>query len=245
MSEKPIALDAYEQLAEAYAAKIETKPHNAYYERPATLSLLPDVSGMRVLDAGCGPGLYAQLLKERRADVVSLDASPKMFELARKRLGEDADLRLADLSKPLELDDASFDLVLSPLVMDYIEDWHATFAEYYRVLKPGGYFIFSVGHPFSDYLYFKSENYFETEFVGSEWSGFKPVKVYVPTFRRSLSSIFAPLTAAGFVVEKVIEPLPTEDFKKADPRHFEELSKMPAFVCIRARVQYKNDAPEK
>lgn len=233
MSEKPIALEAYEQLAEAYAAKIETKPHNAYYERPATLSLLPDVSGKRVLDAGCGPGLYAQILKERGAAVVSLDASPKMIELARTRLGEDADLRLADLSKPLGLESSSFDLVLSPLVMDYIENWHATFAEYHRVLKPGGQFIFSVGHPFADYLYFRSEKYFETEFVGSEWSGFGP-KVYVPTFRRSLSSIFAPLADAGFVVEKVIEPLPTEEFKQADPRHFEELSRMPAFICIRA-----------
>lgn len=242
MSDTPIALDAYQELAEAYAAKIETKPHNAYYERPATLSLLPDVRGKRVLDAGCGPGLYAQLLKDRGANVVSLDASPKMIELARKRLGDDADLRIADLGKPLELDPVSFDLVLSPLVMDYIEDWHATFAEFHRVLKPGGQFIFSVGHPFSDYLYFKSEKYFETEFVGSEWLGFAPVKVYVPTFRRSLGSIFAPLTDAGFTIEKVIEPMPTEEFKKADPRHYAELSSMPAFICLRAIASVGIDA---
>jgi hypothetical protein len=50
--------DIYDELAEAYAARVETKPHNAYYERPATLSLLPDVKGKRVLDAGCGPGVY-------------------------------------------------------------------------------------------------------------------------------------------------------------------------------------------
>jgi hypothetical protein len=55
---KPIAQEAYDQLAEAYAALVDTKPHNAYYERPATLSLLPDVQAcgcwMR-----CGPGAYA------------------------------------------------------------------------------------------------------------------------------------------------------------------------------------------
>jgi len=55
MRDKPIALDAYESLAEAYAAVVKTKAHNAYYERPATLSLLPDVKNKRVLDAGCGP----------------------------------------------------------------------------------------------------------------------------------------------------------------------------------------------
>lgn len=59
--ELPVA-DMYDALAEAYAARADTKPHNAYYERPATLSLLPDVVGKRVLDAGCGPGIYTEWL---------------------------------------------------------------------------------------------------------------------------------------------------------------------------------------
>ena len=54
VNDKPIALDPYETLAEAYASVADTKPHNAYYERPATLSLLPDVNGKRVLDAAWG-----------------------------------------------------------------------------------------------------------------------------------------------------------------------------------------------
>lgn len=57
--EKPIALDAYEALAERYAALVDSKAENAYCERPATLSLLPDIEGKRVLDAGCGPGSYS------------------------------------------------------------------------------------------------------------------------------------------------------------------------------------------
>lgn len=60
--EKPIALDAYEALAERYAALVDSKAENAYCERPATLSLLPDVKGKRVLDAGCGPGSYSEWL---------------------------------------------------------------------------------------------------------------------------------------------------------------------------------------
>ncbi|RMD75113.1 MAG: hypothetical protein D6823_10585 [Chloroflexi bacterium] len=52
----PIAQQAYDLLAERYAEQVLTKPHNAYYERPAMLSLLPDVRGKRVLDTGCGPG---------------------------------------------------------------------------------------------------------------------------------------------------------------------------------------------
>lgn len=60
MEEKPIAYDAWEELAEAYSAKFEKKAHNAFYERPATLSILPPVKGKIVLDAGCGPGVYSQ-----------------------------------------------------------------------------------------------------------------------------------------------------------------------------------------
>ena len=40
MNEKPLALEAYEQIAEAYAERVDTKAHNAYYARPAILSLL-------------------------------------------------------------------------------------------------------------------------------------------------------------------------------------------------------------
>jgi SAM-dependent methyltransferase len=236
MDDKPIALEAYEILAEAYAAVIDTKPHNAYYERPATLSLLPEVSGKRVLDAACGPGVYTEWLLARGAKVVSVDASPKMVELARQRLGEGADVRQADLSKPLTfLNDESFDIVLSPLTMEYIEDWHSTFGEFYRVLRPTGYFVLSVTHPFSDYTYFKSNNYFETELVGSVWKGFNPVRVRMPSYRRSLEATINPLLETGFRLERILEPRPTREFKEADPKHYKELSEQPGFLCLRAR----------
>jgi SAM-dependent methyltransferase len=234
--DKPVALDAYNALAEAYAARIDTKPHNAYYERPATLSLLPGVEGKAVLDAGCGPGVYSAWLVERGARVAAVDASPKMIEMARRRLGGSVDLREADLSKPLDfLSGSSFDIVISPLVLDYIKDWGPTLAEFHRVLRPGGHFIFSVGHPLFDYLYFGTDNYFDTELVGCEWRGFEPVRVFVPGFRRPLGELLNPLMAAGFTLERVIEPRPTDEFKLADPKHYEDLSRRPGFICIRAR----------
>ena len=236
-SDKPIALDAYEILAEAYASVVDTKPHNAYYERPATLSLLPEVRGKRVLDAACGPGVYAEWLVTRGAEVVAIDVSPKMVELARRRLGETADVRHADVSKPLTfLDSGSFDIVLSPLTMNYIEDWNAVFREFHRVLRPGGYFVFSVTHPSFDYTYFKSNNYFETELVSCEWKGFEPVKVQMPGFRRSLEATLNPIIEAGFRLEKILEPRPTQEFKEADPTEYEKLLfEQPIFLCIRAR----------
>ena len=236
MNDEPIAFEAYEILAEAYASVVDTKPHNAYYERPATLSLLPEVRGKRVLDAACGPGVYSEWLLSRGAEVTGIDASPKMVELARRRLGEKADVRQADLSKPLTfLENESFDIVLSPLTMNYVKDWNAVFREFHRLLRTPGHFILSVTHPFFDYTYFKSNNYFETELVGTEWRGFETVKVHMPSFRRSLEATLNPIIEAGFRLEKILEPRPTQEFKEADPEEYAKLLEYPSFLCIRAR----------
>ena len=98
----PVALDAWESLANEYAERIEAAPYNAYIERPAMLSLLPDVKGKHVLDAGCGSGFYSEILLNRGAIVTAIDVSPKMIQHAQQRLGKRARIRLADLENPLD-----------------------------------------------------------------------------------------------------------------------------------------------
>ncbi|MBN1285713.1 MAG: methyltransferase domain-containing protein [Anaerolineae bacterium] len=237
MSEdKPLALDAYEALAESYAARVDTKPHNAYYERPATLALLPDVSGRRVLDAGCGPGVYTEWLLDHGAQVVAIDASPKMVELARQRVGSRAELRVADLGKPLGfLADESFDAAVSPLTLDYLEDWGGVMREFSRVLRGGGVLVFSCEHPFERFKRTQTGNYFEIELQHYLWRGFGSVRVNMPSYRRPLGAMIAPLADAGFVVEQIVEPLPTEDFHRSDPNDYAKLMRDPGFICIRAR----------
>jgi ubiquinone/menaquinone biosynthesis C-methylase UbiE len=233
--DEPLALQAYEALAEAYAALVETKPHNAYYERPATLSILPDVKGKRVLDAGCGPGIYAELLVERGAEVIAIDASPKMIRFAGQRLGDRAEVRLADLGKPLDfLPDKSIDLVLSALTLDYVKDWEEVFNEFSRILRSSGWLIFSIQHPFAEYMTHPDGNYFEIEQVDYVWSGFG-IKQRMPYYRRSISDIFQPLLAAGFFLDHLLEPRPTEQFRQVDPDDYATLIKRPGFMCIRAR----------
>jgi ubiquinone/menaquinone biosynthesis C-methylase UbiE len=233
--DRPIALDCYEDLADAYAVLVDTKPHNAYYERPATLSLLPDVNDKRVLDVGCGPGAYAEWLVERGAWVVAMDVSPKMVAHARRRLGGRAEVRLADLNQPLDfLADGAVEVVVAPLVLDYIRDWDTVFGEFYRVLSPRGALVFSTTHPVGDYVYHQPEDYFATELVEETWTGFgRPVVMRL--YRRPLAAMLNPLIGAGFVLDRIVEPLPTEAFKAAEPEDYEKLSKRPGFLCLRAR----------
>jgi SAM-dependent methyltransferase len=234
MKQKPIALEAYEALADAYAGRIDTKPHNAYYERPATLSLLPEVRGKRVLDAGCGPGVYAEWLADHGAQVTAVDVSPRMAAHARQRLGSKAEVRVADLNRPLTfLSDGSFDLIISALALDYLEDWRRVFAEFNRILVKNGHLVFSAGHPFGELIRNQSMNYFETQRTVMEWTGFG-TKISMPYFYRPLQAMLNPLLESGFVLEKVLEPQPIEQFKAADAEDFEKLNRQPGFLCLRA-----------
>ena len=242
--EKSIALEAYEAMAEEFDARIETKSYNAYLERPATLSLLPDVKGKHVLDAGCGPGLYAEILLDRGAMVIAIDISPKMIHFAKRRLGDRAIIRRANLEEPLDfMADKSVDIVLSSLVMDYIRDWNFVFSEFSRILRDDGYFIFSTEHPTAKWSHYlidhprvkkRPENYFNLEIIDFLWTGFgKPV--LVSSYRRPLGTFFECLHAAGFQLDKLIESQPTEDFKRANPEDWDKVLRRPSFMCIRAR----------
>lgn len=239
MAEKPRAYRAYQELADAYAAKIDTKPHNAFYDRPAMLSMLPDVRGIKVLDAGCGPGAYTQALVERGATVVACDVSERMLELGRKRFGRLPTLpfpefRLLDLTQPLDMfSDEEFSVVNAPLCLDYISDWTPLFLEFFRILKPGGAFLFSCGHPAFDAEYYDTHAYFSVEAVECLWRGFGK-EVLMPSYRRPLEEVLMPAIDAGFRLEKIHEPQPTDEFKLADPIRYANLMHRPGFLCVRA-----------
>lgn len=225
---------AYNDLAESYNRLIDHKPHNAYYDRPNTLSLLDDIKEKSILDAACGPGKYAEILLSKKAHVTGFDLSSEMIKYARERNKDQGTFFVHDLSKPLTMiEDASFDYVLCALALHYIEDWNSTIKEFNRVLKSNGQLIISIEHPFFEYTYYKATTYFKTEPVKCTWSGFgKPIEIN--SYRRSLNDCISPLTDNGFYITKLLEPKPTKEFKKLDPEHYKELNEFPAFMCIRA-----------
>ena len=109
---------------------------NSYYERPATMALLGDVSGKRVLEVGCGTGPLTEWLVDRGAAVVACDVSAAMLEIARSRVGDRVELHHHDLAEPLTfLEDASVDLVVASLVFHYLRDWVPPLRELHRVLR--------------------------------------------------------------------------------------------------------------
>jgi SAM-dependent methyltransferase len=231
--ESPTVENAYDRLSGSYETH-EDDPYCADFEFPATTDLVPEVEGNRVLDAGCGRGRYTEWLIERGASVVAVDKSSEMVERARQRVDDRAEIRRADIGQPLEFaDDSEFDGVVSGLSLHYLENWRRTFAEFARLLRPGGFLVFSTHHPIDDYVAFEAENYFETERERMTWSA-SGDEIDVPFYRRPFSEVVNPLVETGFRLEELVEPKPTEAFEERKPESYEKRLTYPTFLCIRA-----------
>jgi SAM-dependent methyltransferase len=207
-------INDYDSFAEAYAASNENNLITAYYERPAMLALAGDLAGRRILDAGCGSGPLFAALRHRGAIVTGFDKSAGMLALARRRLGDDADLQEAELARPLPFPDDTFDNVTASLVLHYLEDWGPALAELRRVLKPAGRLIVSVDHPFVTSLmhreaghepdYFATYNYIDEWTVGGQTALFS-------FWARPLYAMTDAFTAAGFRIAVISEPASAPD----------------------------------
>jgi ubiquinone/menaquinone biosynthesis C-methylase UbiE len=238
-SRVPIGRRSYAQFAAQYAAAAPTKPHNALYERPATLTLVGDVRGLTVLDAGCGPGINSALLAQQGAVVHAFDVTPAMVDLALERCrGLPVEVRAGDLARPLDwLRDNTFDLVLCALALDYVAELGPVFGEFRRVTRPGGALVFSMAHPMRDWMDPRTHGtgtYFETRLFGMYWSGFAEARPYVESYRRPLSAILNPLAQEGWALDRLIEPDPLPQMEQVAPTLYAELAKEPAFLCARA-----------
>ena len=208
--EATVPAGSYDGFADAYSAQNETSLFNAYYNKPEILRLAGEVSGLRILDAGCGSGPLAAALRDKGAVVSGFDASGAMVELARKRLGDDADVRVEDLGEPLPFVDDEFDVVVASLVLHYLEDWSGPLAELRRVLKPGGRLIVSVIHPSVYAIVYPEADYFELTQYSEDYT-FDGQVTWLTFWHRPLHAMTDAFAAAGFRIATVSEPPPAPD----------------------------------
>ncbi|MCY9873738.1 class I SAM-dependent DNA methyltransferase [Vibrio barjaei] len=228
--------EMYTKHAEKYADAIENNAYNGLYERPSTLALVGEVNNKAVLDLGCGPGVYAQHFVNQGATVTAVDLSEQMVQITKQKLGDAVTCYAQDLSDglPKEADD-SYDFVVCPLMVHYLEDLVPLFKEVNRVLKQGGWFIFSTHHPLVDFEDDAFSNYFAVERITEDWNTVgEPVEVSF--FRRSFTNLFDSLAESGFTLDKFSEGQPDPAMKEVSPETFDKLSRRPNFIFIRAKA---------
>jgi ubiquinone/menaquinone biosynthesis C-methylase UbiE len=224
----------YDSFAEVYSAENEVNLHNAYYERPATLALAGEVAGRRILDAGCGSGPLSAALRDRGAIVTGFDKSAGMLKLARKRLGPDADLQVADLGQPLPYPDGAFDDVIASLVLHYLEDWTAPLAELRRVLRSGGRLIASVNHPIQGHPIVRpGADYWATYEWSDEITTASGRSYTLANWHRPLPAMIDAFTAARFRIAAISEPPPAPDTpRELLPDFLQDKPPGAAFLCF-------------
>lgn len=95
--------------------------------------------GLRYLDVGCGTGALLEAVRAQTnpSGLVGIDPSPEFVALATTRLGSGVDVRVA-VADHLPFEDATFDVVLSGLVLNFLPDPAAALVEWQRVTRPGG-----------------------------------------------------------------------------------------------------------
>ena len=183
-------------------------------------SNLPELSGKKVLDLGCGYGWHCQYAVGQGAEaVVGIDLSEKMLEKARE-LTDKGNVTFERCAiEDFDAEDGSFDVIFSSLALHYVEDLRSVFQKSFKLLKSKGVICYSVEHPIftsnssQDWYYEKSkiqhwplDNYFhegerKTEFLGSE----------VIKYHRTIETHISTLLSEGFEIRSVLEPKPSEE----------------------------------
>lgn len=202
---------------------------------PSLERIFADVTGMRVLDVGCGEGRYCRKLRALGASPVGIDPVETLISRA-LQLDPDGHYHLGSAER-LPFDDASFDIVLSYLTLVDVEDDLAAISEMCRVLKPGGeVVVVTVSNMAStsatwvkdeagNRLYRTVDRYMESFAMELSWGGLSIVN-----FHRPLSRTLTGFFDQGLVLTRFLEPLPP-----ADSEHYEAEFRVPTFQLYTLR----------
>jgi SAM-dependent methyltransferase len=181
--------------------------------------------------AGCGPGLYAEALTSRGAQVSGFDQSHDMITLAQRRVPTGA-FRVHDLADPLTwIVDGAFDRALLALTLHYLDDRVAALRELHRVLAPGGLLAVSLHHPVSDW-HRHGGSYFDTGVVEETWADGWRVRYR----RQPLERTLAEFAAAGFALDRLVEPRPVAELATHHPDDYAGAVARPTFIAFRLRT---------
>ena len=250
----------WDQNADAWTmlARMGCDIYRDYVNTPAFMKMLPDVSGMRGLDIGCGEGHNTRLVSRLGATMVGVDISPSFVTHAGAKETADA-LDIAYLAASgcaLPFVDESFDFAVAFMSLMDMAGHEEAVREVYRVVKSGAFFQFSILHPcfctprFKHVLDESGErvavecgDYFaEPQGIVEEWTfGAAPEelraslpKFKVPRFFRTLSSWMNLLLETGFAIEQMQEPRADEDAICREP-HLADTLIVPIFLHVRCR----------
>lgn len=187
----------------------------------ALKKMMPDFTGKRVLDLGCGYGWHCAYAADNGAkSVLGIDISVKMLETAKHKNAREKIVYQRAAMEDLHFACSSFDCVISSLAFHYVQDIALLFRNIYSWLVPGGSFVFSCEHPVftaqgsqdwyydenGNILHFPVDNYYYEGKRNAVFLGETVIK-----YHRTLTTYLNTLLDCGFTVRRVTEPAPPEE----------------------------------
>ena len=228
MSDKPQNIFNDPEFFEGYyALRGQSDNLNVLIEQPEIKKLIPDVSGKRVLDLGCGYGTNcAEFAAAGASRVVGVDLSEKMLSVARSEHGGENITFLQMDMNDVDRIDGKFDLIFSSLAFHYVEDFGAFSKKLYGKLDGGGILLFSQEHPLNTagddgFNYDGNGNAVSFNLRDYALEGKRKVDWIVQgveKYHRTFSGILNPLIEAGFKIQKLVETTPSKEAIAIRPR---------------------------
>lgn len=234
---------AYNEIAEWYDNYLSENVIYREMVAPSLFDLIGDIHGQAVCDLACGQGWITRELARHGARVTGVDLSDQLLEIAR-RYEEQEPLGIryqqGNVQHPDVLAGSAFDGCVCNMSLTDIPDLAATFATMRRLLKSGGWLVFSITHPCFEPPYAQwvtladgsvaraVNKYFHEGFWRSENGG---IRSRVGAHHRMLSTYLNELAAAGFALERMLEPVATGERARQVAGNCE----VPSLLLVRAR----------
>jgi SAM-dependent methyltransferase len=155
-----------------------------------------------------------------------------MIEEAERRCGGRGRFLVADLAKPLPLEPGSLDGITCSLALHYVADWSVPLRSFASALRPAGWAVISLDHPFGAPLQGQQGGYFDTELLADTWHK-GGVEVSQQFWRRPLGAVLGAFADVGFVVDRVVEPQPSDETLRLFPDDLTGIVGVPVFIAYR------------
>ena len=239
-------MDLKDRLRAQWAESVEDWVHQNQSVRTGMLDsrmleALGDVSGKCVIDIGCGEGRFCRLLTGLGAETTGIDLTEALVERARSLAVGRENYVVGNAEDLSQMDHESFDLAVSYIVLVDLFDYRRSIQAAFRVLRPGGRFIVCNVHPMrsstplgwirqgNEKLFYPVDNYTIEGPREFNWWG----KPFI-NMHRTLSSYISAFLEAGFVLEGVKEPTPS-DAQLAENPTFDDEFRVPNFIIYQLK----------
>lgn len=202
-----------------------------YVLSPLIFELLRSCNLTKVVDLGCGTGSLTKEIARCSDNVVAVDISKRNIEIAREHSFDFSNLNYVNLDIEnfvLKVKESTFTTAIAAMTLMTVLDLERVLETIKIILKPGGHFVFSITHPCywpiywgyanADWFNYRKETPIEADFKISLDKYEECVTTHV---HRPLEMYINSLSRVGFIISKIIEPIPSQDVQDKYPQKWE------------------------